>query len=425
MALLAAIVSAGAGISYETALVVKITAFYSVTDRAFGVLLGVTTLVMALAAGPWGFWADRHARVRLIKLAQGIAAASMLAAGLGLELRLPYGFFFAVKLLSGIGLGGIGLVATSAVMDTVPREKRGAAFGWAGVSWVAGGAIGLLMPSVCMLLKLSLGVTYFLGGGVGFLFLAALFFVEEPRRGAQDEALRDSVGAGKAEYDYRIRFSDLKMLLLKPANLILLMAVLLFQFPAQVLVVWFVTFLMRNHGLNEFIATQLMFLAFLGQPFGNAFGGAWTDRAFQWKRRGRPLVMMILAAFAPVFLVSAMVLPFKWIWFAPLMILANFFLVASGPGLTTVSLEVNLPEHRGTITAIMSIWSNLARALAWYLPPMIAAALGGRYDRAFVLTAAAFAPLLILYLLMTLRVEKDLDHVNGILQERAEGMLKN
>jgi len=418
--LLASIYMAGAALSFDTPLVVKITAFYGITDSDFGFLLALTTFVIAISSAPWGYLADKYQRVKLIRISQGIIAVSMLLAGICLQWKLPYPVFFAVKLLSGVGLASAGSVSTSAVMDTVPLSKRGAAFGWVGVGWVLGGAGGMLMPSVCMLLKLSLGVTFLIGAAPGIAFTAALFFVKEPKRGAQDEALKDLVGTGKAEYTHHIQFSDIKTLLSRPTNILLMFAVMFFQFPGQVLAVWFVTFLMRNHGLDEFAATMLMFLAFVGQPFGNAIGGAWTDRAYRWKRSGRLAAMIAMAAFAPVFLIAAMLLPFKWIYFVPTMILANFFIVAHGPGITTVSMEVNLPEHRGTISALLNIWASVSRALAWWIPPIIAAAFGGRYGRAFVLTAAAYAPLIAIYAFVAFRVEKDLDHVNIILEERAK-----
>ena len=376
--LLASIFMAGAALSYDTPLVVKITLFYGISDSDFGFLLALTTLVIAISSAPWGYSADKYQRIILIRISQGIIAVSMLLAGVCLQWKLPYPVFFAVKLLSGIGLSSAGSVSTSAVMDTAPLPKRGAAFGWVGVAWVLGGAGGMLLPSVCMLLKMSLGVTFIIGSIPGLAFTAALFFVKEPRRGAQDEALKDLLGTGKAEYAHHIRFSDLKILLSRPVNILLVFAVLFFQFPSQVLTVWFVTFLMRNHGLNEFTSTMLMFLAFFGQPFGNAIGGVWTDRAYRWKRWGRLAAMIAMAVFAPVFLIAAMLLPLNWVYFVPTMMLANFFMVAHGPGITTVSMEVNLPEHRGTISALLNIWSSVARSLAWWIPPIIAVAFGGR-----------------------------------------------
>jgi len=422
LALLVAIVLAGAVLSFDTPLVVKLTEFYRISDSDFGLLLGLTTAVMAAASGLWGYWADKYPRLRLILVSEVIIAVSMVVAGLCLQWRLPYAVFFAVKLASGFGLAGVGPVAQSAIMDTVPLPQRGAAFGRVGVAWVVGGAAGMLLPSVCMQVKLGLGWTYLLGAAGTVLFIATLFLVAEPRRGAQDQALKDTVGAGTAEYRRHIHFSDLKPLLTRPANLLIMAATVFFQFPPQVLAVWFVTFLMRNHGLNEFIATQAMFLAFLGQPFGNVLGGYWTDRAFLRHRTGRLTVMILMAALAPVFLSGAMIAPFRWIYFLPLMVLANFFLVASGPGLTTVGMEANLPEHRGTISALMGVCSNGVRALAWYLPPLVAERFHGRYDRTFLIVAGAYVPLILTYILMKARIEADLDDIDRVLAERAKDL---
>lgn len=416
--LLASIFMTGAALSYDAPLIVKITGFYGIADADYGFLLGITTFVFAIASAPWGYWADKYPRIKLILISQAIIAAGMAAIAICFLFNLPYRVFFVIRVLSGIGLAGVGSVAASAVMDTVPLSKRGAVFGWVGIGWVLGGAGGMLLPSVCMLLKISLGVTFLIAAINGVIFTILLFFVKEPRRGAHDEALQKSVGEGAA-YTHTIKLSDLKSILWRPMSALLILAMIFFQFPPQVLAIWFITFLQRNHNLSEFIATQIMFLAFIGQPIGNGVGGALTDWAFRKKRSGRVIVMIAMALITPVFLISAMIIPFNWLLFVPLMILANFFMVASGPGITIVSLEANLPEHRGTISALMNIFANMARALAWLIPPKIAIAYGGNYGKAFIYIGAAYVPLALVYFLMSLRVEKDLDWVHKTLEERS------
>jgi len=168
------------------------------------------------------------------------------------------------------------------------------------------------------------------------------------------------------------------------------------------------------------MATQWMLISFSGLGIGLALGGTLSDQACKWKRSGRVWVMILMAALAPVFLIAALSLPFRLIWFVPLMIVANFFIIGGGPALTTLSLEANLPEHRGTISALLSIGTSIALGLAWYIPPLIAAALGGRYHYALIMTAVAYLPLIVTYLLINARLEKDLDRVSRILGERAK-----
>jgi len=418
--LLGASAIAGAGGGFGVPLVVKITAFYNISDSDFGLMLGLATLVMAVASVPWGYWADKYRRVRLLLISMGFISGCMLTAGLCLFWHLPFWVYFTVTLLSGFGLAGIGPVSNSMFMDSVPLHQRGAAFGWMGVAFVSGGALGMLMSSGCMQLNLSLGLAYLLGAAVEGVFFLALFLLEEPIRGAQDEALHDAVGAGKGEYRYKIELPDLKALLQRPINLLLAATAVFAGFSPAVLVIWFVTFAMRNHGLTEFAATQLTLVAFAGQPIGNALGGVLADRAYRWKRSGRVAVMILSAALAPVFLIAAFTLPFRLFPFVPLMILANFFIAAGAPAITAVSLEVNLPEHRGTITAFFIICGSISLGLAWLIPPLIASAFGGEYQYALIMSTGSYLPLIVIFLLMNSRIEKDLDHVDHILEERAK-----
>lgn len=418
--LMAAMTVAGASGGFEVSLVVKITGFYGITDSAFGLMLGLTTLVLGVSSVPWGYWADKHRRVRLLIISTGFIVACMLTATLCLQWRLPFWMYFTVKLLSGFGLAGIGPISNSMVMDSVPLPKRGAAFGWFSVAFGGGGASGMLMTSGCMQLHLSLSLTYLLGAMVQGIFFLALFSVKEPCRGAQEEALHDAVGAGREEYRYTIEPQDLKMLVQRPINLLLAATALFFGFAPAVLTIWFVTFAMRNYGLSEFAATQLTLVVFAGQPIGAVLGGVLADRAYRWKRTGRAAVMIIMAAVAPMFLIAAFALPFRLFPFVPLMILANIFIIAGGPALTAISLEVNLPEHRGTITALYAVCGSISLGLAWLIPPLIAEAFGGEYQYALSMSAVAYLPLIITYLLINARIEKDLDHVDRILGERAE-----
>jgi len=401
-------------------LVVKITEFFGVADSDLGLMLGLSSVVMGVSSIPWGYWADKYRRVRLLIVSMSVILACLLSVAACFLLRLPFGAFLASNLLMGFGAAGIGPISNSMIMDSVPREQRGAALGWFGVAFVGGGGLGMLMSSGCMQLKLSLGLTYLLLLTVEGLFLLSLFLMEEPRRGLQDEALRDTIGIGKGEYGYKIELKDLKALLQKPINLLLAGIAVFGAFNPAVLYIWFVTFAMRNHGLAEFAATQLALVAFAGQPFGNVIGGMLADRAYRSKQTGRVVVMILMSALAPVFLVAAFLLPFRLFPFVPLMILANFFIGAVAPAQTAVSLEVNLPEHRGTITAFFAICLSIALGLGWLIPPLIARAFGGEYQYAMILSAGAYLPLIVTLFLIKSRIERDLDHVNKVLDDRAK-----
>ena len=165
-----------------------------------------------------------------------------------------------------------------------------------------------------------------------------------------------------------------------------------------------------------------MIVVCLGQPVGNILGGLWADRAYRTRRTGRLKVMIVVGILAPVFLLAGILSPFHLMLFIPLIFIANVFIGSTTPPSSAMGLEVNLPEHRGTFSAMGFLVVYGVRALAWWLPPLIAVAYGGNYNMAFVFTAMMYAPLVVLCAFMMLRIEPALDHVQAILAARAVSM---
>ena len=407
---------------FEAPLIVKLTRFYKITDSDLGLLLALTTALMAVAGIPWGYSADKYSRTRLLSLSLAVTTLSMFASALCLHLRLSYSVYFAFKLLAGLGLAGAGPIAMSTIMDTVPGQRRAAAMGLIGVAYAGGAAVGMFLGSICMRLGMSLGFAYFIGALPGIFYSLWPLLVKEPRRGSQDEALKETVGSGQAEYLHHITLSDFKILFSKPVNLQMLIITIFIQFPIQVIGIWFVTSLMRQHGLNELNATILMIVVGIGQPVGNILGGLWADRAYRNHRTGRLRVMIVVGILAPVFLLAGILSPFHLMLFIPLIFMANVFIGATTPPSSAIGLEVNLPEHRGTFSSLGYLVTNGARAAAWWLPPLIAVAYGGNYNMAFVFTALVYVPLVALCAFMMFRIEPALDHVQEILAARAVSM---
>jgi MFS family permease len=265
-----------------------------------------------------------------------------------------------------------------------------------------------------------LGFTYLLGAMLGLFFSVWPLWAREPRRGGQDEALKAAFVPGQAEYRHHITLSDFKVIFSKSINLLMLAITLFIQFPIQVLGIWLVTSLMRQHGLNELGATILMSIVCIGQPIGNILGGAWADRAYSKRRTGRLRIMIVVGILAPIFFLAGILSPFYLMLYVPLMFIANVFIGATTPPASAMGLEVNLPEHRGTFSALGYLVVNGARAAAWWLPPLIAIAYGGNYNMAFVFTALMYVPFVALCAFMILHIEPALNHVQAILAGRTE-----
>ena len=217
-------------INFEATLIVKLTHLYRISDSNLGLLLGLTTVIMAAGGIPWGYWADKYPRNRLLSFSLAITALSMFTSAVGLYLQLPYAVYFVFKLLAGLGLAGVGPIALSAIMDTIPAQKRAAAMGWVGVAYAIGAGSGMFLSSICMQLGLGLGFAYLLSAILGLFFSLWPLLVREPRRGSQDEALKDAFVTGREEYRHHITLMDFKVIFSKPINLQLLALNIFIQF---------------------------------------------------------------------------------------------------------------------------------------------------------------------------------------------------
>jgi MFS family permease len=100
----------------------------------FTVYLLVTVVSIAIA----GAMADRYGRRPIY-----IACVSLFALGSLLAIAAPsYGFFLLARAIQALGVGGIFPVATAAIGDVVPPEKRGAALGLVAATWGVAAIIG-------------------------------------------------------------------------------------------------------------------------------------------------------------------------------------------------------------------------------------------------------------------------------------------
>jgi len=103
----------------------------------FTIYLLVTVLSIALASA----LADSYGRRPVY-----LACISLFAVGSVLAIAAPnYGVFLAARAIQALGAGGIFPVATAAIGDVVPAERRGAALGLVAATWGLAAVIG---PSI-------------------------------------------------------------------------------------------------------------------------------------------------------------------------------------------------------------------------------------------------------------------------------------
>jgi len=244
-------------------------------------------------------------------------------------------------------------------------------------------------------------------------------------RPTAQEALAEAHAKGELTYSYRISPEQLLSLARKRSNLLFLAFAFVFTIPPAGLGPFFITFMIRNHRLNEFSATLFMCLIFGTQLFGQIYFGRMGDRLYQARPDGRLQVMIWTILACLPFLLAGFGLPFsvqdlpRLVLFSLLVMVGAALMVGPNPNWMASICDLNLPEHRGTIISLNGLAQTLARIVAAPLCTGLALHLQGSYANAFLVLFSFFLPAAGLLVLVRRHLAPDVAETQHILSERA------
>ena len=101
-------------------------------------------------------------------------------------------------------------------------------------------------------------------------------------------------------------------------------------------------------------------------------------------------------------------------------ILASSFSEGFMPNWLATLSDVNLPEHRGTISAMNTLASRIGSGIAPSLGGALSLLLGGNLRMAIIIGILFWIPALFLWTLALRSVEQDMHQMEKTLQVRAE-----
>jgi predicted MFS family arabinose efflux permease len=158
-----------------------IRAEYKLDDTSLGLLGTAFTLIYAFAGIPLGYLSDRFNRKVIVII--GLTIWSLVTGATGLS--WSFLSFFVIRLLVGIGEASCAPAANSLIGDLYFAEQRARAVG----AFMLGLPLGLVLAFVVVGgLAEAYGwrVPFLFAAVPGFLVAAAMFWVEEPARGAKE-----------------------------------------------------------------------------------------------------------------------------------------------------------------------------------------------------------------------------------------------
>jgi MFS family permease len=416
---------------------------FGVGEGAIAVVTTATFLISAVAAVGWAYAGDRRDRKPVL-----IAGTLLWAAGTaGTGFAVGYGTFLGAQVIAAIGLGAVASVGFAVVSDLIQPRRRGLVMSFWGLSQGIGTLAGTLLGGL-------LGSTdwrrpFLVVTVVGLVATAAYVFTYDVPRGSSQPEL-----AG-VDYGHRISRGDLPVILGRRSNVWLILQGLSAQVAFGSLVWLPVLFRARAEDQGYSGGTAIL----IGSVFATLFqlggalsilGGLLGDRLQRRTPRGRALVAAVgVGAAVPFYLV---------LFFVPMRIdvpdgagagevvravflnvlreptvaaalataiLALALTSANSPNWFAMIVDVNPPEHRGTVYSLGNLVNGVGRAGGNALVGVAFRALSGAFPPPlnYAVGLAAFQlffiPTSVMYWLASRTVARDMAGVHELLDARA------
>ena len=291
-------------------------------------------------------------------------------------------------------------------------------------------------------------------GLVGLIFtIFCLFLTTEPKRAAKEKYLESILTGDTLQYSYKIKFADLKNIYTRKSNIFLTLN--FFDVIASgLLVAYIFPYFNLELGISfsDFfsiltLGVLLLFIFGLGLIFGQFWLAHWGDKKVKrGDSNGRIKIATICSILTlPFLLMGFLFTPnvsnktfffgslsvnltgfwVLWIIYSLLLGIGFAFTFGIAPNWYSSLIDVNLPEHRGTMVAMGSFIDFVGRSIGVILGGFIIA-----WTDSFSLTilwsTLIFGILSIcLWVPLFFTSEKDANQIRDILKERADNIKSN
>ena len=324
---------------------------FGLNDSEVGLLGSAFLLVYAVAAIPFGYWADRGVRKVVIGVGVAIWSVATLATGFARN----YAALFISRSVLGIGEAGYYPAGTSLLSDFFPKQLRARVMS----IWGAGSTIGIAVGFAgggYIADKFGWRDAFFFAAAPGILCAILIFAIREPLRGAMEKG--PSVER-TADASFRMFFNLMRIPTLRAT----IIAQTLLYFVLASNAFWLPILLNRRFAMTVSQAGLLAGVVIVLGGLVGTLGGGWIADHYAKKSPAAHLQVGIAGFLAgAVFIVIALVGPLT-IGAVPIFVPAFFLGVVaiylySGP-FTALSQAVVTPGLRASAVTVLLFVSHV------------------------------------------------------------------
>ena len=398
---------------------------YGVSDLELGFIGSAFTLVGAFVSILFGYFTDKASRKMLLVATVLIGEIPCFLTGIPYFTQTLASFTF-LRILTGIGIGGIFPITFSLLSDYFKEEHRPAASAWIGMAWAIGSILGVVLAGY---------LTNIYGWRISFILAAVPNFptviifglyAREPQRGRTEDALEDLIQKGLA-YKQTIRLRDFKLILSNQTNIWTFLQGLPGTVPWGILGYWIIHFFEQIRHVSKEKATTIFLVLGLGATLGGVVFGYIGEWFYNKNPKYMPIMCGtgVLLGCIPAFMLINMPIDATGKGFTIYLTLAFFagFLVAiASPNVKAILMNVNRPEHRGTVFACFNITDNLGQGFGPAIGGMLVS-----FGYLFMMNFAVFwwIPCGLIFFMVARYITMDRDALQKLLAERAQEMSRN
>ena len=358
------------------AIVPELASDFGVAKESISYVASAFTLLGAALSIIFGYLSDKSSRKKLLIGVVLIGEIPCLLTGIE-PLTSSFTGFVILRILTGIGVGGIYPLLFSLVSDYFTDRNRAKAVAVIDIAWGLGTMVGPIIAGLGLASGYGWRLAFIVAAVPNFpVVLLFALTARSPERGATETALADAIHSG-ASYNHRIKLSDFKYVFSNRTNIFLFLQGIPGTIPWGILPFWVITFFKETQGMGQAESTLIWELFGVGAVTGGLLWAIAGDRLFAKKPAYLPMLctLGITAGTIPCFIFfnvgfnsSLFVMLFS--------LLGGICISTASSNNKAMLMNVNRPEHRGSVFAVFNLTDNIGKGFGPAIGGAILAATG-------------------------------------------------